>query len=259
MKDIIKVALAYNKEVRVVACSLHYTIKRAIEIHKVNSEDFKKFLTSTLLYSQNFKGDEIIITKIESKEVEMSALVDKKARIKADIELMSSESIKEGLFRVIRDDNGKMFDSSVLIGSPNVDDIFTEYFIFSEQIYSVLKVYADDRFYTKGFLVQLLPGASKETTSKLKEVFYCDIDSKSIDTILGSICDDNYEVVNTIYPKYYCDCSKKKYKNKISTLSKDELKKLLIEDKEIKIICPFCHKTYIFDENDIELIINKKN
>ena len=67
----------------------------------------------------------------------------------------------------------------------------------------------------------------------------------------------NYKVLNDtrnttlVKPLFYCDCSKKKISEVLSTINKDELKQIIDEDKKADITCHFCNKEYNFNEEEL--------
>ena len=67
------------------------------------------------------------------------------------------------------------------------------------------------------------------------------------------------EVLNTNYPKYECDCSKKRVSNALRSISHDDLKSIIEEDHKAEIKCQFCNKTYNFTEEDLNAILNGKD
>ena len=54
---------------------------------------------------------------------------------------------------------------------------------------------------------------------------------------------------------YKCNCSKEKFTRGLKTLGIDELLTILNEDKKAEITCNFCNKKYLFDEADLNSII----
>ncbi|OGV47957.1 MAG: hypothetical protein A2017_21225 [Lentisphaerae bacterium GWF2_44_16] len=54
-------------------------------------------------------------------------------------------------------------------------------------------------------------------------------------------------------PDYVCSCSRKKMKQAVSVLKKEEIDDIFREEKEIRIKCEFCNKTYSFAENDFSI------
>jgi molecular chaperone Hsp33 len=257
-KDKLVLALAYNNEVRIVAGTFYYAIRKTCVIHQTNNIDYKKFIACGLLNAPNLKGEEDLLVKLESKEIEMSLMVDRFAQIKGDVEVLSNNVITEGTLSVVRTTNGKAFTSSIPIGSYNVDDIFTEYYLFSEQVSSCMQVYGNDSYRVTGFLLQLLPGASDETKRTISSNLSKTINSMSIETILNSLALNQYHIVSSLTPLYHCNCSFKKYYDKIAMLSEEELKRLLDEEKLINVICPFCHKNYNYTKVNLTNMIKRK-
>ncbi|MDR2867538.1 MAG: Hsp33 family molecular chaperone HslO [Acholeplasmatales bacterium] len=255
-KDSLVVALAWNKEVRLVVADTYYLIRQAQRIHHNNNEDFSKFLICSLLYTQSFKEEEELLVKLTSPEIEMSALANKHGQIKADVEILSNQAISQGILQVVRTIGRESFTSSIEIGSANVDDIFTQYYLFSEQVASCTQVQIGKR--KKGFLLQLLPGASKETKRQVHDVLGQKIDYQSVATILKSLGGEDYQIVSSIEAHYHCNCSKRKYEQKITSLQVEELERLLAEDRGINVVCPFCHRSYDWNTDQLTKIIQKK-
>ncbi|MBE5816441.1 MAG: Hsp33 family molecular chaperone HslO [Clostridiales bacterium] len=53
---------------------------------------------------------------------------------------------------------------------------------------------------------------------------------------------------------FKCDCNEEKIENAISTLSEDDVKEILAELGKIELVCPYCHKKYVYREEDIARI-----
>lgn len=51
-------------------------------------------------------------------------------------------------------------------------------------------------------------------------------------------------------PDYVCSCSNEKMKQAVSVLKKEEIEDIFREEKEVRIKCEFCNKTYSFTESD---------
>lgn len=57
-------------------------------------------------------------------------------------------------------------------------------------------------------------------------------------------------------PKYECSCSKEKMARGLQTIGKEELGKIIEEDKRAETVCQFCNKKYEFDEEELKSLIN---
>ena len=57
------------------------------------------------------------------------------------------------------------------------------------------------------------------------------------------------------YPKYECDCSKERMERALISLGKEELKKISEEDGKAELVCHFCNKKYVFNEEELNNLI----
>lgn len=57
-------------------------------------------------------------------------------------------------------------------------------------------------------------------------------------------------------PKYECNCSKEKMARGLQTIGKEELQKIIEEDKKAETVCQFCNKKYEFNEEELKSLIS---
>ena len=55
-------------------------------------------------------------------------------------------------------------------------------------------------------------------------------------------------------PKYECNCSKEKMEQALISIGKEELTKIIEEDKKAEIVCHFCNQKHEFSEEDLRTI-----
>ena len=55
--------------------------------------------------------------------------------------------------------------------------------------------------------------------------------------------------------RYECSCSRKRMHNSLATIGKEELRKIIKEDKKAEIVCHFCNKKYQFTESELEELL----
>ncbi len=153
-----------------------------------------------------------------------------------------------------------------IISGEIAEDI-ASYFALSEQVPTVLSLgVLIDKDYTclaaGGVLVQLLPFPDDATVdviernaadlSNISRYFADGMDNKSILDI--ALKDIPYDIFDTIEVSYKCDCSRKRMREKILSLGKGEVKKLLDEqeaegkERELTAECRFCNSKYTFTE-----------
>ena len=70
--------------------------------------------------------------------------------------------------------------------------------------------------------------------------------------------DKDVKVIDaSIEPKYNCGCSKEKFAGSLVTLGEKQLKELIEEDEKAEIKCQFCNKTYQFNKEELEGILER--
>ena len=56
-------------------------------------------------------------------------------------------------------------------------------------------------------------------------------------------------------PRYECSCTREKMEQGLKSIGKEELRKILEEDKKAEVVCHFCNKKYEFSEEDLKKMI----
>ena len=69
---------------------------------------------------------------------------------------------------------------------------------------------------------------------------------------------DDFRLLEEVAIEYDCLCSFEDMQIKLATLSLEDLETILVEDKQIEAVCPWCSTKYNFDEQDIKDIIEFK-
>ena len=156
-----------------------------------------------------------------------------------------------------------------LVSGEIAEDIAT-YFAKSEQIPTVLSLgVLVDKDYSclaaGGVLVQLMPFPDEATVDliernaadlvNISRYFEKGLDNKAIADI--AMRDIPYDVFDNIEVSYKCDCSAKRMKEKIRSLGKGEILKMLDEQqaegkaRELTAVCRFCNTEYTFGEKEL--------
>ena len=156
-----------------------------------------------------------------------------------------------------------------LVSGEIAEDIAT-YFAKSEQIPTVLSlgVLVDTDYSclaAGGVLVQLMPFPDDSTVDLIERNaadlvnischFAAGLDNKSVMDI--AMRDIPYDIFDTIEVEYKCDCSANRMKEKIQSLGKAEILKMLDEQesegkpRELTAICRFCNSEYTFTEKEL--------
>ena len=156
------------------------------------------------------------------------------------------------------------------IVSGEIAEDIASYFALSEQIPTVLSLgVLVDKDYSclaaGGVLIQLLPFPDDKTVdliernaadlSNISRSFERGMTLEQIADI--ALRDIPYDVFDTIEVEYKCDCSAKRMREKILSLGKTEVRKLLDEQeaegkpRELTAVCRFCNSEYTFTEKNL--------
>ena len=156
-----------------------------------------------------------------------------------------------------------------LVSGEIAEDIAT-YFAKSEQIPTVLSLgVLVDKDYSclaaGGVLIQLMPFPDEETVDliernasdlvNISRYFDRGLTNEQIMDI--AMRDIPYDIFDTIEVGYKCDCSAMRMKEKIKSLGRAEILKMLDEqeaegkERELTAICRFCNTNYSFTENEL--------
>ena len=180
-------------------------------------------------------------------------------------------AVGAGTFSVVKDVGGKepQVGTTEIVTGEIAEDI-ASYFATSEQIPTLLSLgVLIDKDYSclaaGGILVQVMPFPDNETVdliernaadlSNISKLFSLGHDNQSIADI--AMRDIPYDIFDTLEVEYKCDCSRKRMFEKIRSLGKEEIKKMLDEQeaegkaRELTAVCRFCNSEYTFTESDL--------
>lgn len=117
-----------------------------------------------------------------------------------------------------------------------------------------------------GYLVQLLPGASEETISRLER----NVASlppptelvrqgRSVDDICRVIMDglDPLELTSSS-PRYHCRCSEDRVKRTVALIPESEVYDILASNGFIEAICEFCGRRWVLQRDDVDYMFRNK-
>ncbi len=291
MKDYIVRAISFDKTVRIFSINATDTVKEAQVRHNTwptASAALGRTLVVGAMMGAMLKGRESLTVKINGNGPIGEIIVDANAigEVKGYVSNpevhfqypngklnVSSAVGKDGELRVIKDLGMKdFFVSSVDIISGELGEDFTYYFTKSEQTPSsvgcgVLVDTDNSVLAAGGFIVQIMPGATEETISKLESVINnIKPVSKMInegytpEKIVAEICkDEPYSIISTLDVHFICKCSKDKFARGLISLGKDELKEIIEEDKGAEIVCHFCNKKYHYSETELLELLGSIN
>jgi molecular chaperone Hsp33 len=180
-------------------------------------------------------------------------------------------AVGQGLLNVIRDTGAELpFSGSIKIVSGEIAEDIAQYYAESEQIPTVcaLGVLVEKDCTCRaagGVLIQLMPFPDEETVDliernasdlvNISRYFDRGLTNEQIMDI--AMRDIPYDIFDTIEVGYKCDCSAKRMKEKIKSLGKAEILKMLDEQeaegkpRELTAICRFCNSEYTFTEKEL--------
>ena len=170
---------------------------------------------------------------------------------------------KEGTLEVIKDMGMKEnWSGAVALQSGEIGDDFAYYFTVSEQTPSAVSVGVlvdtDNHIISAGgMIVQMMPDATEE------DITYCEQvlaemapmstlikEKESLEDILEELFPD-VKILSSQDICFRCHCSKASMKRVLTTLSKEELDKMIEEDHGCEITCNFCNEHYQFSEEEV--------
>jgi molecular chaperone Hsp33 len=175
-------------------------------------------------------------------------------------------AIGEGYLSVIKDYGLKdPYRGIVPIISGEIARDFAYYFTKSEQTPSAValgvlvspggKVGA-----AGGLIIQLMPGASEETTGLFEEKLaslpsLTSLLSQGISPleIIGKVVADPgaVKVLEEVPVAYRCDCTRDRFRGPLLSLDRDELGTILKEQGRIEVRCHFCNKLYHYQSAEL--------
>lgn len=182
-------------------------------------------------------------------------------------------AVGHGIMSVMKDfGEGEPYIGKIPIVSGEIAEDITNYYATSEQIPTVcaLGVLIDKEssqvLLSGGLLIQLLPGADDSTIDRI-EANVGALDSVTtmlakgmtvMDMCKAALQGFDVEVLDEFAVKYVCGCSKEKIASLISSMPEDEIKAMIDEDHGAEASCRFCRKKYVFSEDELISILQKK-
>lgn len=288
MEDYIIRATAGNGSIRAFAATTKNLVQKAREVHHtspVASAALGRMLTASAMMGSMMKGDKDLVTlQIRGlgplKGIVVSA--DAKCRVKGYVfnpdvdipckypgKLDVSGAIGDGYMSVIKDIGMKEpYAGRIQLVSGEIAEDLTYYFVQSEQTPSSvgLGVLVDTDTSIRqagGFIIQLLPDATEEMISKLEErlntiPYVTDLldMGKTPEDILEMILGDmDLKIMDKVPTEFTCNCSRERVEKALISIGKEELEKIIKEDKKANLHCHFCGKEYAFTEEELNILL----
>ena len=290
MTDRIKKFLAYEGRVSVICADTTEMIEEARKTHDLSplaTAALGRLLTIAAIMGIEMKNEKDKLTiqiKGNGEIGTMVATVNNVPKVKGycgnpRVDLPLNEFGKldvggavgtQGYINVIKDIGLKKpyIGISPLVSGEIAED-FANYFVNSEQRQSAvaLGVLVDKNGVKSagGYLINPMPDATNEDITNIEQsIFNAGAMSRMLDEklSLNEIAkkitgDKNVKIIeDNIEPKYECDCSKEHMKEAITSIGKEEIKKIIEEDENAEIVCHFCNKKYNFSKEELRELLN---
>lgn len=288
MQDYVIRATAANGSIRAFAASTRNLVQHAREIHHtspVASAALGRMLTAAAMMGGMLKGEKDLVTlQIRSlgplKGIVVSG--DSHCRVKGYVfnpnvdipckypgKLDVSGAIGEGYMSVIKDIGLKEpYAGRIQLVSGEIAEDLTYYFAQSEQVPSAVGlgvlVETDTSIrQAGGFMIQLMPDATEEVISALEQrlntiPYVTDLldMGKTPEDILEMILGDmDLKIMDKVPAEFYCNCTKERVEKALISIGREELEKIINEDKKANLHCHFCSKEYDFTEEELRTLL----
>ena len=290
MSDYIVRATAGNGSIRAFAATTRDLVQHAREVHHtspVASAALGRMLTAAAKMGSMLKGDKDILTLQVRGEGPLQGIVvtsDSKAQVKGYVfnpsveipdlipgKLNVSGAIGAGHLSVIKDIGMREpYAGKIELVTGEIAEDLTYYFAQSEQTPSAIGlgvlVETDTSIRRAGgFIIQLLPDATDEMIDKLeKKLATIPYVSDLLDMgqtpegILEMILGDfDLKIMDTIPTAFYCNCTRERVEKALISIGKEELEKIIREDKKANLHCHFCSKEYDFNEEQLVALLEE--
>ena len=285
MKDYLIKALGYEGQVRAYAVSTTDTVGEAQRRHytwPTASAALGRAMTAGVMMGGMLKGEEKLTIKIEGGGPIGSILVDSNAKGEVrgyvthpqthfDLNEQGKLDVRkavgtDGLLTVVKDIGLRdYFSGQVPLVSGELGEDFTYYFVTSEQVPSSVGVGVlvnpdNSILAAGGFIIQLMPGTSDDTISKIeKRLSTITPVSKMIQSgmtpeeILTEILGEgNVNILEKMDVQFSCQCSRERIATALISLGQAEIRDIIETDGQAEAHCHFCNQTYQFSKEELE-------
>ena len=288
MEDYVIRATAGNGSIRAFAATTRNLVQKARELHHtspVASAALGRMLTAAAMMGGMLKGEKDLVTLQIRGLGPLKGIVvsgDAQCRVKGYVfnpnvdipckypgKLDVSGAIGDGYMSVIRDIGMKEpYAGRIQLVSGEIAEDLTYYFAQSEQTPSsvglgVLVETDTSIRQAGGFIIQLLPDATEEMISTLEEKLnripyvtdLLDMGKTPEDILTMILGDMDLKILDKVPTEFVCNCSKERVEKALISIGKEELEKIIREDKKANLHCHFCGKEYAFTEEELKELL----
>ena len=290
MNDYIVRATAGNGSIRAFAATTRDLVQHAREVHHtspVASAALGRMLTAAAMMGSMLKGDKDILTLQVRGEGPLQGIVvtsDSKAQVKGYVfkpgvevpdlipgKLNVSGAIGPGHMSIIKDIGMREpYAGKIELVTGEIAEDLTYYFAQSEQTPSAIGlgvlVETDTSIRRAGgFIIQLLPDATDEMIDRLEKKLatipyvsdLLDMGATPEDILQMILGDFDLKIMDKIPTTFYCNCTRERVEKALISIGKDELEKIIREDKKANLHCHFCSKEYDFNEEQLVALLEE--
>lgn len=285
MKDYLVKAYAFGGMVRIYAASTTELVEHARVIHgtwPAATAALGRTLTAGVIMGAMYKGDISLTIRVDGGGPIGGIVVttDAQGHVRGyvgnpEVHASTNEDKlavgyvvgKEGFLNVTKDLKIRdIFTSSSALRTGEIGDDFAYYFVMSEQIPSSvgLGVLVNDDnsvLSAGGFILQLLPGASKKdglvdaiesAIRAMKPVSELIRMGYTPEMMIQEITNGDHEIAESMDLSYACDCTRDKFSRGLASLGKKELQEMVDEGNPVETVCHFCKTKYEFTIEDLK-------
>ena len=290
MNDYIVRATAGNGSIRAFAATTRDLVQHAREVHHtspVASAALGRMLTAAAMMGTMLKGDKDLLTLQVRGEGPLQGIVvtsDSKAQVKGYVfnpgvevpdlipgKLNVSGAIGPGHMSIIKDIGMREpYAGKIELVTGEIAEDLTYYFAQSEQTPSAIGlgvlVETDTSIRRAGgFIIQLLPDATDEMIDRLEKKLatipyvsdLLDMGATPEDILQMILGDFDLKIMDRIPTTFYCNCTRERVEKALISIGKDELEKIIREDKKANLHCHFCSKEYDFNEEQLVALLEE--
>lgn len=281
MSDYIVRATAGDGSIRAFAATTRDLVQHAREIHHtspVATAALGRLLTAAAIMGSTLKGEKDILTIQVRGDGPLQGIVvtgDSSARVKGYVYNPNAEvpdlypgklnvgaAIGKGYLSVMKDIGMREpYAGQIELVTGEIAEDLTYYFAQSEQTPSAvgLGVLIETDTSVRragGFLIQLMPEATEEMIAKLEQKLQTipyvtdllDMGTTPEEILQMILGDMGLQITDTVPTSFYCNCTRERVEKALISIGKEELEKIVTEDKKATLHCHFCGKEYDFDE-----------
>ena len=288
-RDYIARAIAGDGQIRGLAITSKTMVEKARRIHSYSPlaiAALGRTMSGALMMADNLKGEGDLLTVVIRGDGPLKQILvtaDSHGHVKGyasvpDVDLPLREghldvgkAVGKGTLTVIRDLGLKEpYVGTVDLRTGEIADDLTYYFAKSEQTPTAmgLGVLVDTNYSIKaagGFILQLMPGHTQETVSKLEKNLS---NLPSVTEILSSektpeellqlaLKGFDIEFLGTRDVSFLCTCSKERFVRNLKMLGADELEDMAEKDRGAELTCDFCGMKYSYTAEELMEIVSE--